>query len=135
MIQTEDTIDENKEEIQNTIQQEDDNMNNEEVQDIDQNKEIQDIIQEENTTKGESENRTEQNSTTNIVEETNNETSTNTILPEDEIKQETIVDQETNENQILYTGIGMICISIIFFIISIIFFIKYQLKRKKKLSK
>ena len=54
----------------------------------------------------------------NIVEETNNETSTNTILPEEEIK------QETNENQILYTGIGMICISIIFFIISIIFFIK-----------
>lgn len=129
MIQTEDTIDENKEEIQNTIQQEDDNMNNEEVQDIDQNKEIQDIIQEENATKGESGNRTEQNSTTNIVEETNNETSTNTILPEEEIK------QETNENQILYTGIGMICISIIFFIISIIFFIKYQLKRKKKLSK
>lgn len=135
MIQTEDTIDENKEEIQNTIQQEDDNMNNEEVQDTDQNKEIQDIIQEENTTKGESGNRTEQNSTTNIVEETNNETSTNTILPEDEIKQETIVDQEIHENQILYTGIGMICISIIFFIISIIFFIKYQLKRKKKLSK
>ena len=76
MIQTEDTIDENKEEIQNTIQQEDDNMNNEEVQDIDQNKEIQDIRQEENATKGESGNRTEQNSTTNIVEETNNETST-----------------------------------------------------------
>ena len=71
------------------------------------------------------------------IEETEikDETISNTITQENEIKQETIVSAESTENEISYMGIGFIGVSIIFFMMTIIFFIKYQLKSKKKLSK
>ncbi len=121
MIQTEDkinTIDTNKEETQNIAQQEN-NSQREENQE--QNSELQDSIQKDNTIKGDTENKT---NTINTIEGENNE-----------IKQETIIEQEVTENHISYIGIGIIGISVIFLIITIIFFIKYQLKTKKKLSK
>ncbi len=105
-----------KEEGRNSIRQD---INNEISQDQQQNNEMQDIIQEENTTKGE------------IKEQNKNEVNT-----QNEVNQETIViEKQPIENNISYVGIGCIGISILFFIFSIIFFIKYQLKTKKKLSK
>ena len=72
-----------------------------------------------------------------IQEETEikDEATSNTSTQENEIKQETIVEEGMAENQISYVGIGFIGISVIFFIMTIIFFIKYQLNMKKKLSK
>ena len=103
---------------------------------------MQDIVQEDttNSTKQENTNKAEENSTqqNNIIESvipSENEITSNTIMQENEIKQETIANEGMAENQISYVGIGIIGISIIFFIMTIIFFIKYQLKTKKKLSK
>ena len=127
ILQSEDTEHTTKEEAsetQNSLQ-EDSATNYEDFQDNEQHKEIQDIIQEENTTKGETGNKTE---------ELKNEKVSNTIIQEDEIKQE-IRKEDTVQNQNTYIGITMLGISIIFFIMTIIFFIKYQLKTKKKLSK
>ena len=127
ILQSEDTEHATKEETnetQNSLQ-EDSATNHEDFQYNEQHKEIQDVIQEENTTKGE---------TGNITEELKNETVTNTITQEDEMKQE-IRKEDVVQNQNTYIGITMLGISIIFFIMTIIFFIKYQLKTKKKLSK
>ncbi len=143
-VQSEDNLNmAETEKTQNTVRQDSDDINNEEFENQEQHKEMQDIIQEENTTREEDMNksegnRTEQNSTTEntIVEtEIKDETISNTITQENEIKQETIVSEESTENEISYMGIGFIGISIIFFMMTIIFFIKYQLKSKKKLSK
>lgn len=147
-VQSEDNLNiTEQEEIQNTIRHDSDNMNNEELGNQEQHKEMQDIIQEEIETQDKNEkendnkvaeNITEQNSTAeNTIEETEikDETISNAITQENQIKQETIVREESTENEISYRGIGFIGISIIFFIMTIIFFIKYQLKTKKKLSK
>ena len=59
----------------------------------------------------------------------------NTIYNEteqNETNQEAVNSNTTNNT---YIGAGFIGISILFLIISIIFFIKYQLKNRKKLSK
>ena len=59
----------------------------------------------------------------------------NTIYNEteqNETNQEAVNSNTTNNT---YIGTGFIGISILFLIISIIFFIKYQLKNRKKLSK
>ena len=142
IVQSEEDVNDVRQEVENTSSQDSDSMNGEELQDEEQHKEMQDIIQEENTTRedmNKSEgNRTEQNRTTeNTIEETEikDETISNTITQENEIKQETIVSAESTENEISYMGIGFIGVSIIFFMMTIIFFIKYQLKSKKKLSK
>ena len=119
-VQSEENVNNVRQEVENTSRQDSDSMNGEELQEEEQHKEMQDIIQEENTTKGEA--------------EIKNETTSNTITQENEVKQETIVE-EMEENQISYLGIGLIGISVIFLIMTIIFFIKYQLKAKKKLSK
>ena len=119
-VQSEEDVNDLRQEVENTSRQDSDSMNGEELQEEEQHKEMQDIIQEENTTKGEA--------------EIKNETTSNTITQENEVKQETIVE-EMEENQISYLGIGLIGISVIFLIMTIIFFIKYQLKAKKKLSK
>ena len=131
-----------QEETQNAIREDTNNTNNQELQDEEQNKEMQDIVQEDttNSTKQENTNKAEENSTqqSNIIENVippENEISSNTIFQENEIKQETIANEGMAENQIPYVGIGLIGISVIFFIMTIIFFIKYQLKTKKKLSK
>ena len=57
---------------------------------------------------------------------------TENIIVENETNQETVNSNTTNNT---YIGTGFIGISILFLIISIIFFIKYQLKNRKKLSK
>ena len=131
-----------KEETQNTIREDTNHTNNQELQDEEQHKEMQDIVQEDttNSTKQENTNKAEENSTqqNNIIESvipSENETTSNTIMQENEIKQGTIANEGMVENQISYVGIGLIGISVIFFIMTIIFFIKYQLKTKKKLSK
>ena len=142
-IQEEDNINTTwQEETQNAIREDTNNTNNQELQEEEQHKEMQDIVQEDttNSTKQENTNKAEENSTqqNNIIESvipSENEITSNTIMQENEIKQETIANEGMAENQISYVGIGIIGISIIFFIMTIIFFIKYQLKTKKKLSK
>ena len=142
-VQSGEDVNDVTQEEQNTSRQDSDSMNGGELQEEEQYKEMQDTIQEENTIREEDtnkaeENRTEQNSTTeNTIEETEikDETISNTITQENQIKQETIVSEEITENEISYMGIGLIGISVIFLIMTIIFFIKYQLKTKKKLSK
>ena len=148
-VQSEEDVNTVKQELQNTSSEDNDSINNEELQNEEQHNEeqhneMQDIIQEDNETKGENEkensnkvaeNITEQNSTTENTIEERNEITSNTITQENEIKQETVVEERVEENQISYVGIGFIGISVIFFIMTIIFFIKYQLKTKKKLSK
>lgn len=131
-----------QEETQNAIREDTDNTNNQELQEEEQHKEMQDIVQEDttNSTKQENTNKAEENNTqqNNIIENvipSENETTSNTIIQENEIKQETIANEGMAENQISYVGIGLIGISVIFFIMTIIFFIKYQLKTKRKLSK
>lgn len=105
------------------------------IQEEEQNKEMQDIVQEDTTNSTKQENSTQQNNIIENVIPSENEISSNTIIQENEIKQETIANEGMAENQISYVGIGLIGISVIFFIMTIIFFIKYQLKTKKKLSK
>ena len=105
------------------------------IQEEEQNKEMQDIVQEDTTNPTKQENSTQQNNIIENVIPSENEISSNTIIQENEIKQETIANEGMAENQISYVGIGLIGISVIFFIMTIIFFIKYQLKTKKKLSK
>lgn len=142
-IQEEDNLNATKqEETQDKTRQDTNNTNNQELQEEEQNKEMQDIVQEDttNSTEQENTNKAEENSTqqNNIIENvipSENEINSNTIIQENEIKQETIANEGMAENQISYVGIGLIGISVIFFIMTIIFFIKYQLKTKKKLSK
>lgn len=85
-----------------------------------------------------------EDSTTNQDEKTKTETesqdrSENNIIAEDSTKEETkeeIIIPESQE--INYVGVGILSISGIFLIVTLIFtifFIKYQLKAKKKLSK
>ena len=64
------------------------------------------------------------NTTTNITQDTNTTTQENTIYEE---------QPSNNYNQ--YIGYSFLGISIIFLVISLYFFIKYQLKHLKKLSK
>lgn len=57
---------------------------------------------------------------------------------EENTKQETVIQEQSQTDVINYYGIGFLGISVIFFILTItfaIFFTKYQLKRKKKTSK
>lgn len=51
------------------------------------------------------------------------------------IEEETIIIDDHQEDNTNYFGIGILSISVIFLIITIIFLIKYQLKFKKKTSK
>ena len=126
---SEEDVNDVRQEVENTSSQDSDSMNGEELREEEQHKEMQDIIQEENTTREEDTNKAEENR----IEQ--NSTIENITSPENEIKQETIIEEEMVENQISYVGIGLIGISVIFLIMTIIFFIKYQLKAKKKLSK
>lgn len=128
-VQSEEDVNDVRQEVENTSSQDNDSMNGGELQEEEQHKEMQDIIQEENTTREEDTNKAEENR----IEQ--NITIENITSPENEIKEETIVEEEMVENQISYLGIGLIGISVIFLIMTIIFFIKYQLKTKKKLSK
>lgn len=128
-VESEENVNNVRQEVENTSRQDSDSMNGEELQEEEQHKEMQDIIQEENITREEDTNKAEKNR----IEQ--NSTIENIASPENEIKQETIVEEEMEENQISYVGIGLIGISVIFLIMTIIFFIKYQLKAKKKLSK
>ena len=128
-VKSEENVNDVRQEVENTSRQDSDSMNGEELREEEQHKEMQDIIQEENTTREEDTNKAEENR----IEQ--NTTIENITSPENEIKQETIVEEEMVENQISYLGIGLIGISVIFLIMTIIFFIKYQLKAKKKLSK
>ena len=128
-MQSEEDVNDVRQEVENTSRQDSDSMNGGELQEEEQHKEMQDIIQEENTTREEDTNKAEENR----IEQ--NITIENITSPENEIKEETIVEEEMVENQISYLGIGLIGISVIFLIMTIIFFIKYQLKTKKKLSK
>ena len=128
-VKSEENVNDVRQEVENTSSQDSDSMNGEELREEEQHKEMQDIIQEENTTREEDTNKAEENR----IEQ--NSTIENITSPENEIKQETIIEEEMVENQISYVGIGLIGISVIFLIMTIIFFIKYQLKAKKKLSK
>lgn len=67
---------------------------------------------------------TTNNTTTNITQDTNTTTQENTIYEE---------HPSNNYNQ--YIGYSFLGISLIFLVISLYFFIKYQLKHLKKLSK
>lgn len=76
-------------------------------------------------------------SDTETVQDKYNEELQSQII-EDNNKQETIVINETENNVSNYFGIGFLSVSAIFLIITIIcatFFIKYQLKSRKKTSK
>lgn len=64
------------------------------------------------------------NTTTNITQDTNTTTQENTIY-----------EEQPNNNYNQYIGYSFLGISIIFLVISLYFFIKYQLKHLKKLSK
>lgn len=64
------------------------------------------------------------NTTTNITQDTNTTTQENTIY-----------EEQPNSNYNQYIGYSFLSISIVFLIISLYFFIKYQLKHLKKLSK
>lgn len=67
-----------------------------------------------------------------------NEELQNEIIEDKNTEQESITISESETNTINYCGIGFLSISVIFLIITIIcatFFIKYQLKSKKKTSK
>lgn len=82
------------------------------------------------------------NQTNNEKENSKTETSKDKENNRDEInninqitKEETIIIESENKKEINYYGIGILSISAIFLIITIIFFIKYQLKLKKKPSK
>ena len=135
-IQEEDNLNATwQEETQDETRQDTNNTDNEELQEEEQNKEMQDIVQEDTTNSTKQENSTQQNNIIENVIPSENEISSNTIIQENEIKQETIANEGMAENQISYVGIGLIGISVIFFIMAIIFFIKYQLKTQKKLSK
>ena len=114
-IQSEEEVNTNNQEVQNTSGQDNNDINDKKSQNEEQSKEMQEMIQEETEIK--------------------DEATSNTSTQENEIKQETIVEEGMAENQISYVGIGFIGISVIFFIMTIIFFIKYQLNMKKKLSK
>ena len=113
-IQSEEKVKTNNQEVQNTSGQDNNDINDKKSQNEEQSKEMQEMIQEETEIK--------------------DEATSNTSTQENEIKQETIVEEGMAENQISYVGIGFIGISVIFFIMTIIFFIKYQLNMKKKLS-
>ena len=128
-VQSEEDVNDVRQEVENTSSQDSDSMNGEDFQEGEQHKEMQDIMQKENTTREEDMNKSEEN---RIEQTTTIETITSS---ENEIKQETMVSEEITENEISYMGIGLIGISVIFFIMTIIFFIKYQLKNQKKLSK
>ena len=128
-VQSEEDVNDVRQEVENTSSQDSDSMNGEDFQEGEQHKEMQDIMQKENTTREEDMNKSEENR----IEQ--NTTIENITSSENEIKQETMVSEEITENQISYLGIGLIGISVIFFIMTIIFFIKYQLKNQKKLSK
>ena len=114
-IQSEEEVNTNNQEVQNTSGQDNNDINDKKSQNEEQSKEMQEMIQEETEIK--------------------DEATSNTSTQENEIKQETILEEGMAENQISYVGIGFIGISVIFFIMTIIFFIKYQLNMKKKLSK
>ena len=96
----------------------------------------EDIVQSENNIERE---EIEQNKSTlqdNLKEEENYNISENTT--QNTIKQETIITDNTNETNTNNFGIGILSVSAIFFIFTIIFmiiFTKYQLKLKKKTSK
>ena len=67
---------------------------------------------------------TTNNTTTNIIQDTNTTTQENTIY-----------EEQPSNNYNHYIGYSFLGISIIFLVISLYFFIKYQLKHLKKLSK
>ena len=92
---------------ENTFQDKSESYNSETTQE-------ESIIQDINTTN---------NTTTNITQDTNTTTQENTIYEQ----------PSNNYNQ--YIGYSFLGISIIFLVISLYFFIKYQLKYLKKLSK
>lgn len=96
--------------------------NNQIKEEIQENEEINQINNENENLKTESSENKE-----NIRDETNN---INQIT-----KEETIIITSENKQEINYYGIGILSISAIFLIITIISFIKYQLKLKKKPSK
>ncbi len=88
-------------------------------------------------------NKTEQN-TVNIRDDTtkteNQETLTdqtkfNESQNENTNNEETIIQEQTASEPTNYYGIGILSISLIFLIITIIIFLKYQLKLRKKSSK
>lgn len=93
------------------------------------NNQIKEEIQENEEINNENENLKTESSENkeNIRDETNN---INQIT-----KEETIIITSENKQEINYYGIGILSISAIFLITTIIFFIKYQLKLKKKPSK
>lgn len=78
-------------------------------------------------------NETENSKTETFKDKENNRDEINNI--NQITKEETIIIESENKKEINYYGIGILSISAIFLIITIIFFIKYQLKLKKKPSK
>lgn len=110
--QAEDITEQENNATKENIQQDEDSINSQLPRNQEQNKVLQDIIHEENSTE----------------EENNNGT-------QNEMSQEIIQKQDFKENHNAYIGIGILGISVMFLIITIIFFIKYQLKMKNGLSK
>ena len=91
------------------------------------------IISEENIFQDKSQDYNSQTSQDQSIRE---DTVTNTIQEDNNTVQENIIYQEQpNNNYNQYVGYSFLGISIIFLSISLYFFIKYQLKHLKKLSK
>ena len=117
--------------------------NNANQENIEQNTQIQEdvtnsAISNENTFQDKSENynseTTQEESTKQDIDTTN--TITNITQDINTTTQEnTIYEEQTNSNHNPYIGYSFLGISIIFLLISLCFFIKYQLKHLKKLSK
>lgn len=69
---------------------------------------------------------------------TNTNTNTNTTITQNDninVQENTIYQEQQNNNYNQYIGYSFLSISLIFFIITLYFFIKYQPKHLKKLSK
>ena len=117
--------------------------NNANQENIEQNTQVQEdvtnsAISDENTFQDKSENynseTTQEESTKQDIDTTN--TITNITQDINTTTQEnTIYEEQTNSNHNPYIGYSFLGISIIFLLISLCFFIKYQLKHLKKLSK
>ena len=110
------------------------NKNNKAEEQITENKTENETLDKTEETQKESTSKSEEGD----FQDKHNEELQNQIIEEENNKQESIITNETENNRINYYGIGFLSISAIFLIITIIcatFFIKYQLKSKKKTSK
>ncbi len=117
--------------------------NNANQENIEQNTQVQEdvtdsAISDENTFQDKSESYNSETTQEESIRQNINTTNTITNITQDTnttTQENTIYEEQTNSNNNPYIGYSFLGISIIFLLISLYFFIKYQLKHLKKLSK